>query len=537
VKSSTVRAAAAICCALALTSCSRGSKPISVPHVLRFADVSDPDRLNPYMSTMDLVYDLSSMIYSYLLISDDRGRLTGDLATTIPSLENGGISRDGKTYIYRLRHGVRWHDGVGFTSADVKFSWEAVVNPNNNTLHREGYDDVASIDTPDKYTVVVHLKRRYPPFETRFFTPLQEGGKGILPAHLLARYKSINAVPFNAAPVGTGPFRFARWERGREIVLERNDSYFKGRPKLKEIRFFVIPNDETMLNELRLHQIDLIASPTTSLRSDYLKVPDVVDELTPWNAQSYFIMNNSRPGLSDVRVRRAIALAIDYNAIILKVTHGIGEPAHDIVPPTAIGYTDNPARKYDPAAARPLLDAAGYKPGPGGIRARGNVRLDYVLTIISGSSSQQSVSLMLQQFLKAVGIGLAIKPYPYNAVFTPSGPIYGNRYDFAIYSVTLPWDPDNLFYVGCDFFYPKGENVYRYCDGTVDALEKQGLLTDDAARRAAIYGKAEPRIWDTVPYIPLYELRRQNVYSSALQNFKANPSSTPWYNIWQWDVL
>lgn len=532
-----LRAGAAVVCALTLANCSRaGERPISVAHVLRFADVSDPDRLNPYMSTMDLVYDLSSMIYSYLLIADDKGNLVGDLATAVPTLKNGGISADGKTYIYHLRGGVRWHDGAPFTSADVKFSWQAVVNPNNNTLHREGYDQVSSIDTPDRYTVVVHLKRRYPPFETRFFTPLQEGGKGILPEHLLARYKSINTVAFNAAPVGTGPFKFARWERGREIVLVRNDAYFKGRPKLERIEFFVIPNDQSMLNELRLHHIDLIASPTTSLRNEYLKVPDVVDELTPWNAQSYFIINNSRPGLNDARVRRAVAMAIDYDAIIQKVTHGIGEPAHDVVPPTAIGYTNNAARKYDPAAANALLDAAGYKRGPGGIRARGSVRLDYVVTIVSGSSSQQSVSLMLQQFMRAVGIGLAIKPYPYNAVFTPTGPIYGNRYDFAIYSVTLPWDPDNIFYLGCDFFYPKGENVYRYCDRTVDALEKQGLLTDDTARRAAIYGKAEPLIWDTVPYIPLYELRRQNVYSRALQGFKANPSSTPWYNIWQWDI-
>ena len=534
---SALRAFAVVLSALSLAGCSRaGSAKISVPHVLRFADVSDPDRLNPYMSTMDLVYDLSSMIYSYMIIADDRGQLIGDLATGVPTLANGGISHDGKTYVYRLCRGVRWHDGAPFTSADVKFSWQAVVSPNNNTLHREGYDQVASIDTPDRYTVVVHLKRRYPPFVSRFFTPLQEGGKGILPAHLLARYRSINMVPFNAAPVGTGPFKFVRWERAREIVLERNDTYFKARPKLQRIEFFVIPNDQTMLNELRLHNIDLITSPTTSLRNDYVAVPGVVTELSPWNAQSYFIINNSRPGLDDVRVRRAITMAIDYDAIIQKVTHGVGERAYDVIPPTAIGYTKNAPYRYDPARAQKLLDAAGYRRGPGGIRARGGVRLDYVLVIISGSTSQQLASVQLQQYMRAVGIGLTIKPYPYNTVFTPTGPIYGNRYDFAIYSVTLPWDPDNLFYLGCDFFYPRGENVYRYCDRTVDRLEKQGLLTDDPAKRAAIYRRAEPRIWNTVPYIPLYELRRQSVHSAALQNFKVNPGSTPWYNIWEWDI-
>src|SRR5439155_22321431 len=120
---------------------------------------------------------------------------------------------------------------------------------------------VSSIDTPDRYTVVVHLQRRYPPFVSRFFTPLQEGGKGILPAHLLARYRSINTIPFNAAPIGTGPFKFVRWERGREIVLARNDMYFKGKPKLERMEFFVIPNHQTMVNDLRHHNIDVITSP------------------------------------------------------------------------------------------------------------------------------------------------------------------------------------------------------------------------------------------------------------------------------------
>src|SRR5579864_4878466 len=123
--------------------CQRVSAPVSqgmrhpwtVPHVLRLADLSDPDNLNEYLSTMDLVYFLSSLMYSYMIVANDRGQLEGDLAAQVPTLRNGGISNDGKTYVYHLRHGVRWQDGVPLTSADVKFSWQAIVNPNNNTLH------------------------------------------------------------------------------------------------------------------------------------------------------------------------------------------------------------------------------------------------------------------------------------------------------------------------------------------------------------------------------------------------------------------
>ncbi len=537
--------AVALLCAVLSSGCTRtaglngeiqGRHSWTVPHVLRFADLSDPDSLNEYLSTMDLVYFLSSMIYSYLIVADDTGHLQGDLATEVPTLQNGGISKDGTAYTYHLRHNVRWHDGVPLTSADVKFSWQAVINPNNNTLHREGYTEIASIDTPDAYTVVVHLRHRYPPFLSKFFTPLQEGGKPVLPAHLLQRYKSINQVPFNSAPVGSGPFKFAKWERGRRIVLERNDLYFRGRPKLQRIEFYIIPNDSTILNEVRLHHIDLVASPPSTLYDQYQKLPDVVTELKPWNSQALLILNESHPGLDDVRVRQALTMSIDYNAIVAKLTRGSAEDAYDYVPPTAIGYTKNPAFNYDPVRANLLLDSAGWRRGGDGIRTRGNARLDYTLDVIAGSDSQRMLSVQLQQYFAAIGVRLSVKSYAYNAIFTPDGPIYGNRYDFATYGVTLGWDPDLSYYVDCNAFYPKGENVYRYCNPQVDSLEKQGLQTNDERQRAAIYSRAERLLWQTIPYIPIYERRRIVVRSPDLTGFKVNPSSTPWYNLWEWDI-
>ena len=184
--------AAACTLLVLLTGCTRtgtdvsraGRHPWTQPHVLRVAELSDPDRLNPYLSEMDISYDLASLVYSYLVIADDRGRLIGDLAAAVPTIANGGISRDGRTYVYRLRHGVIWQDGVRFTARDVQASWKAVVDPRHDTFEREGYDRIASIDAPDPYTIVVRLRRRYPPFVSRFFAPLQEGGKPVLAAHV-----------------------------------------------------------------------------------------------------------------------------------------------------------------------------------------------------------------------------------------------------------------------------------------------------------------------------------------------------------------
>ncbi|HXM05905.1 MAG TPA: ABC transporter substrate-binding protein, partial [Candidatus Acidoferrum sp.] len=170
-----------VACTGRTTVTTSGRLAWTLPHVLRIGVASDPDRLNPYLSEMDVSYDLASLVYSFLIVSDARGRLIGDLATEVPTQSNGGISPDGRTYVYKLRRGVLWHDGAPFTANDVVASWRAVMNPRNDTFEREGYDRVASISTRGPYQVVVRLDRRYPPFVSRFFAPLQEGGKPILP--------------------------------------------------------------------------------------------------------------------------------------------------------------------------------------------------------------------------------------------------------------------------------------------------------------------------------------------------------------------
>ncbi len=514
-----------------------GREPWTIPHVLRIADISDPDHLNPYLSEMDLVYDLSSLIYSYLVISDDRGTLVGDLATEVPSLANGGISRDGLTYTYHLRRGVYWHDGVPFTAHDVVASWRAVVDPRNDTLFREGYDQVASIDTPDDYTAVVHLRARDAAFVSQFFAPLQEGGKPILPAHVIEKDADFNRSALDSDPVGTGPFRFVSWQRGSEIVLERNPRYFKGVPRLDRVELHIIPSDQTIVTEMRAHHVDLIVSATGALYDVYRSVPDTITELRPWNAQEVLMINGRKPGLGDVTVRRAIADAIDYNELIRTVSHGTGETAYNTLPPTAIGYEKLPPHTYDPATANRLLDAAGWVRGSDGIRSRDGVRLAYSLALIAGSSNLADIALEIQQDLQAIGIEIALRTYPYDAIFSPiAGPLYTGKYDFAVYSTTVQWDPDVHVYIGCNEAYPRGDNISGYCNPQLDALENAGLQTVDPSRRAPIYRRASAIMWDTVSYLPLYELRRPVVRSVDVKNFSTNPTATPWWNAWQWDI-
>ncbi|MBC5810675.1 MAG: peptide ABC transporter substrate-binding protein [Candidatus Eremiobacteraeota bacterium] len=506
------------------------------PGVLRIADIADPDHFNPLLSTMDLVEDLSSLVYSYLVIADGDGKLVGDLATEVPSLANGGISKDGRRYTYRLRAGVVWHDGKPFGARDVVATWRAVVNQNNNVLHREGYEEVERIDTPDQRTLVVHLRRRYPPFVTQFFTTLQEGSKGILPAHVLDATTDLNKAPINSAPIGTGPFKFVKWDRGRGMDFVANERYFKGRPKLDKIEFRVLPDDNTILNSMQTHETDLVVSVPSALYERYGSVDGVKAALYPWNAETVFIINNSKPGLRHIEVRRALASAMDYPTIINKITHGVGVTAYDIIPPSAIGYTKNPPYTYDPAAANALLDANGWKRGADGVRQKNGERLAFTMTLSGGSATARNVSLIAQAALHAVGMDLTLKSYPYNVIFAYDGPIKNGTYDFATYSYTLPYDPNYTVYLACDEAPPKGENDFRFCDPQVDAGEREGLSTDDPAKRAAIYHRVQRRIHDDVPYIPLYLGRRPTARSVDLKNFSPAPSIAPWWNAYQWSI-
>jgi peptide/nickel transport system substrate-binding protein len=527
----------AVGCSRVESSHSAGTRHAwSIPHVLRVADISDPDHLNPYLSEMDISYDVSSLIYSYLVIADDRGRLVGDLATNVPTLANGGISQDGKTYVYRLRRGVLWHDGAAFTSRDVAASWQAVMDPRNNTFEHEGYDRVAAIETPDPYTVVVHLRRRYPPFVSRFFAPLQEGAKPVLPAHILAKESSFNTGALSAHPIGTGPFRFVSWERGDRIVLARFDRYFKGRPGLSRIELRFIPDPQTIASELQAHRLDLIVVPQTSLLEAYRGVNGVVVATAPWNSQAALVLNAARPPLDEVAVRRAISVAVPYAQIIADVTRGLDALPRNSLPPTAIGYVPLPPRQLDIARAKHLLDASGWRTGSDGIRSRNNVRLALTLDTIAGAANFERSALLMQASFRAAGIDLTIKTYPYRTIFVTDGPIYSGKYDLAYYSNTTNWDPDVYNFLACDRWYPKGQNIFRFCDPELDALERAGLQTDDPRARAEIYRRASALIWRDVPYVPVYDARRLIVRSADLKNFRPNMTSTPWWNAWQWDI-
>ena len=306
---------------------------------------------------------------------------------------------------------------------------------------------------------------------------------------------------------------------------------------MRRIELHFMPNDQTIAGAFAAHETDLIVSPQTSLINEYRAVPGATVTTAPWNAQAILIVNAQRPALADLSVRRALSKAIAYATILRTVTHGLYAPSRNSLPPTAIGYEALPARRYDPAAAARLLNAAGWTRSVDGIRTRRGVRLAFTLDTIAGIANLERMALLLQSSLRAAGIGVIVKTHAYRTIFAaPTGPIYGGSYDLALYQTTLNWDPDVYNFVACDRWYPQGQNVLRFCDRRLDALQRSGLSTDIPARRAIVYRLASRLMWSDVAYVPIYNLRRLIVASADLKSYSVNPTSAPWWNAYRWDI-
>jgi peptide/nickel transport system substrate-binding protein len=467
--------------------------PWTVPGTLRIGVHFSPNTLNPILETITVETFIEQMVFDTLVYPLPDGTIEPDLATVVPSLANGGISADGKTITYHLRHGVRWHDGAPFTSADVAYTQRATMDPVNNATVRQPNDRVVRLDTPDPYTVIVHLARPYAPFVTEW------NAAGIIPAHLLQRLPNVNAIPFNSSPVGTGAFRLVRWDHGRELVLAANDDYFDGRPKLRRIIFSFLPNDTTAAIALRTHAIDWHFEPGISAMHLFDGDPDV--RIERFDAETFdgVFMNVTRPALADVRVRRAIGLSIDRRALIEKLAHGYARVAVADIPAFSWAYDPSLHAEYDPAAAGALLDAAGWKRGADGIRVRAGQRLALDFLYWTGQPTLDAVAVQLQAQLRAAGIEIALHSYEVSLVYSHDGPYARGNFDLAYVEFYNYDDPESSLFFSCAARAPAGFNYARWCNPQYERLSEAAIATNVRATRRALYAKIERVLLADVP--------------------------------------
>jgi peptide/nickel transport system substrate-binding protein len=410
----------------------------------------------------------------------------------VPARANGGISRDGLTVTYHLRRGVRWHDGTPFTSADVAASFRAVMDPRSVVQSRHGYDAVDRVETPDAYTVRFRLKRAFAPFVGTVFAE-SDAPYYLAPAHLL-RGGPLTQSSLNAAPVGTGPYRAVRWSRGDRLELAANESYWNGKPSIARITLRFIADENTQLVGLRSGDLDGVLGMSANAAAQARTIPHVRVATAPLNAYWGVMMNNGRGPAADVRVRRALAEAIDARSFRDNVTHGFYAPAIADLPAVlwAADRTLRPIR-HDVADARRLLASAGYGPAH-------PLALD--LAILQSSQTHRVEAVALQGQLAALGVDVRIRPYLGNVFDAPpseGGILTRGRYDLAFYGWYAGMDPDDSGQFLCDQRPPSGYDHSFYCSAEMDAAQRDALSSYDQAVRKRAYSRIEALLLRDVP--------------------------------------
>jgi len=504
-------------------------------HVLTIADAGDVDSLNPHVGRTAAAANLSEMTMAWLVKWDEHNRPYPELATQVPTRANGGVSKDGLTITYHIRRGVRWSDGAPFDADDVVFSVAVVNNPANDELGR--FDQIARVDEPDKHTVVFHLKKPYSAATASFFSSCC-ANPPLLPKHLLATYPSINHVPYNDLPVGIGPFKFDRWDRGSQVVMVANPLYWRGRPKLDEVVYKIVPDRDALLARLKAHQVDMWYQFSGAYLAQVQAIDGYAVYRQPSYAYNHFDFNLTHPAVSDPVVRRALRLALDRRTIVDRIEHGVGVVQDSAIPVTAPYFSDLGTTPYDPAKANALLDAAGWVRGADGIRAKNGVRLDLVVATRTGSSDLDDQLAMLSHDWAAVGVRTTVRHYPPASFFASvaqGGIVYGDTWDV----VTFAWaaDPigDYSGIYGCNAFPPAGQNDLRWCDPVAQRAMDALYGHYEQSQRTADVKAAMQAFVDDAPSIVSFLRVDLFAYNTALKNYHPN-NLTPFDNMMDVDI-
>lgn len=510
--------------------------------VLRFAENQDIRNLNPMLATSAAVGDLSMFLFSYAVRYNDKAEPVPDALSEIPTIENGDVSRDGLTLKYKLRPNIKFHDGVPMTSKDLWFTWTCVMNKHNNVITTDGYKDIASIDYRDPHVAVFHMKKVYAPFLQQIFGV--NGNAPILPEHLLAKFNddkgSFNTAPFQSAPVGSGPFKFVEWQRGSSVRMDAFADFFLGRPKLNEVIYSIMPDENTMLTQLRTHEIDMEIRGSGVLWDQYKSLPDTVAIHPQEYVYDHIDFNITHPPLGDLQVRRALAFAIDRKTILDKIYHGLGELAPaDESPSIGKAYEPNVMRyPYDPAKAKSILDADGWQSGSDGIRVKNGVRLAFNYSTQNESTVGLRIQEQVLRYWHDIGVEANVKNTPTALFFdnTRIGILQGGHYDVASFAWTAAADPDDSAIYSADNLAPSGQNALFWKDAIATKAMNDALATVDFAKRKAAYSIVQKRLTEDVPTIVLFFRQEPIVYNNDLKGFTASPVISPFWNPWEYSI-
>jgi peptide/nickel transport system substrate-binding protein len=491
--------ASVVFAALASGCAPHGATSNASDRALRVIVQADIPTLNSAINDSPATGYIDQLVMSYLLRADPAGNPIPDLAVRVPTVANGDLSRDGKTIVYHLRRGVRWHDGVPFTARDVVFSFAFVRDPRSNVPDRSEYDAVERVDAPDDATVRVRLKAPSSSAVPTFFAMTANDPYPILPAHVAELARDPNRAAFNAAPIGTGPFVFREWRRGDRVVVSANPQYYGGAPRISRLEIVTLPNPQSYDLAIATGDADIAYEAVVNGRI----APDPARFRVAATAvnESVFVQFDIAKGpMRDERLRHAVVAAIDA-ATVARTTiprDGYRLVASDRLP-GAIGYDPTLRRPpYDPTAAARMLDAAGYRlAGSTRLAPDGSpLSIELVTTV---DPANQRTATLLQQQLRRVGLTSNIHAYPYASYYdsyADGGVLERGRFDLALSGWSYGGVDDHSYLYRCASRPPAGENYGGICDPEIERLATIARASTDPSARAAADAGISKRLVD-----------------------------------------
>ncbi|WP_068620839.1 ABC transporter substrate-binding protein [Paenibacillus tuaregi] len=447
----------------------------------------DPDYLDPHLAVAAGTSEMMFNVYEGLLKPNEKGEVYPAIA------ESYEISKDGLTYTFKLRQGIKFHNGNPLTAQDVKYSYDRLAGKDTGKPLQPAFAGIDSITTPDDHTVVIKLKENNASFLTS----------------LIAAVIPKNYQDSNKKPIGTGPFKFVEYVPGQRLVLEKNpDYYVKDVPKLDKVEFRIIPDQEAALLALKAGEADIFPRIGTE------KLDELGDDFksvsAPQNLVQLMTFNIARKPFNDLKVRQAINYAIDKDEIINGVALGKGTKLGSNMSPIMSKYYEaglEDTYKTNLDKAKSLLAEAGYKDG-----------FSTTLTVPSNYKFHVDTAQVIVQQLAKVGIKVKIVPVEW-AVWL-SQVYQGRDYDMTIIGLDGKLDPNDILN---KYVSDSKNNFFNFSDPAYDKVLKEGLKEIDPEKRADLYKEAQKILTNDAAAVYIMDPNLNVALKKNIEGYKQYP--------------
>lgn len=493
--------------------------------MLVIGSLAEPTNLLPFMTSDSASREISQYFFVAPLRFDANLEVVPFAAEKFEVLEDGLLLR------FSLVKGIYWSDGVELTAEDVEFTYKLMIDDSTPTSYAGDFKMIKSFRILDRYSFEVRYDKPFPRALSTWMSP-------IMPKHALQglRGHDLLSSPLLRQPLSCGPYLLDDWKPGSSVRLKANPEYFEGKPDIDYILYRFIPDATTMFLELKAGTLDLIGSLTPQQYLYQTNTAQFTKNFTvySWLGSVYTFLgyNLKSPVFSDIRVRQALAYAIDKQEIVKGALLGQGVPTVGPFSPTSWAY--NTALKdyaYDPQKALALLSEAGWSPNAKGVLEKNGMSFSFTLLVNQGNEPRIKTAILIQYQLKKIGIDVKIRTVEWAAFlknFVDKG-----FFDALILSWTIPAEPDCF-----DVWHSSrigGLNFMHYSNAEADALLENARSTFDRKDRKIMYDRFQEILHEEQPYCFLFVPYAFSAVHKRVQGIQPAPAGIS-YNQNNWWV-